>query len=276
MNKQLSMFDIHSFDYLLKDKIQNERDILIKKGSGFAKGKLRILAFYNLNNPTNQEFANFLKNEYGQGGCSNGIYSEQHGEKGISISFKNGATHFFKWTDFSKMVAESIKNDEYIEEKDIPKTEFFEAKHQGSNYTHLMKTYDIVQGYDGNKLVTAHLSSCTQEQVTTRVEVFSNLYSHVDIGIHELINGIETGVYDNEFDIWEDIKNSLRRVSPSVFGGKKWLDEQGIAGMLADYKKKGYIFNYLRDSDIDHKGTFYNLRRRVNNGELSKEFLKRN
>lgn len=274
MNGQISLFDIFPIDYCQKSRKQNDIDILVRKGSGFVKGKLRILAFYNLNNPTITEFANFLKHEYGDGGCSVSDYWEHHNGSGISIDFRGRAKYKFTWTEFAKLVAESINNDEYVTDKDIPKDEYYVAKHMHGSYTHLRKSYQITYGYDGKKLITAHLSSCTKDNVCGMVESFSNKYSHVDISIHELVNGIECGTYETETEIWEDIKRSGRRVSPSIFGGKKFLDERGIADFLSNYKKHGYVFKSRDYVDEEyHNGTFYSLRLRVKRGELSKEFL---
>lgn len=274
--EQLNLFDIIPFDYCLKTKEQNDIDLLVRKGSGFVKGKLRILAYYNLTTPTMSDFAKFLGNEYGCGGCSNSAYSERHNSSGIEIYFKSsGQSYKFNWAQFAKLVAKSIENDEYINEKDIPKTEFFEARENHGNYTHLVKTYQISQTYDGKKIINAYLSSCTQEQVTGMVELYSCRNSHVDIGIHELINAIETGIYDSEIEIWEDINRNLRRISQSVFGGKKFLDENGVREFLSYYKKQGYVFSKKDKEEIDHRNTFYDLRRRVKSGEISAEFLKK-
>ena len=73
---QISMFDgakqLSMFDLLEKPKkTQYEEDILyaVNHGSGFELGKARILNFYNRQNPSLQQFSQFLCDEYGLGGC---------------------------------------------------------------------------------------------------------------------------------------------------------------------------------------------------------------
>ena len=99
----------------------------IMRGSGFEGGKFRIEAFFQENNPSTQEFADFLKNEYGTGGhTANGnIFSVDHDSKGIQFTLRsvdNGIskeTFDFSWTEVAKLTADLIQHDKYITQKDI-------------------------------------------------------------------------------------------------------------------------------------------------------------
>lgn len=274
---QISLFDLIPFTVCQKSQEQLDIDTLVRKGSGFCHGKIRILAFYQINQPSTKEFGDYLKNEYGQGGASNGKYSEMHDSRGISIEFKIDKRKYkFSWPEFAKLVAKSIEADEYMTEADLPKNEYFEARHNHGNYTHLLKDYYFGYAYDGRKIVKAALHSCTEDVVKGKmVDHFSNRYSHVDIHIHEIIRAIESGAYDNVGDIWEDIKFSGRMISPTAFGGKRWLDEKAIDEYFDSWKKTGSVHGDGREvcEDLDDEDRFYSSRLRVVRGEISKEYF---
>ena len=99
----------------------------IMRGSGFENGKFRIEAFFQENHPSTQEFADFLKNEYGTGGhtADGNIFSVAHDSKGIQFTLRsidNGIskeTFDFSWTEVAKLTADLIKHDKYITQDDI-------------------------------------------------------------------------------------------------------------------------------------------------------------
>ena len=126
--------DVNRFEELHKE---------IMRGSGFEGGKFRIAEFFQENNPSNQEFADFLKNEYGTGGhtADGNIFSVDHDSKGIHFTLRsvdNGIskeTFDFSWTEVAKLTADLIQHDKYITQKDIDrrnrrgsKTEKFDIK----------------------------------------------------------------------------------------------------------------------------------------------------
>ena len=110
--------DVNRFQELHKE---------IMRGSGFEGGKFRIEAFFQENNPSNQEFADFLKNEYGTGGhtADGNIFSIAHDSKGIQFTLRsidNGIseeTFDFSWTEVAKLTADLIQHDKYITQSDI-------------------------------------------------------------------------------------------------------------------------------------------------------------
>lgn len=110
--------DVNHFEELHKE---------IMRGSGFEGGKFRIAEFFQENNPSNQEFADFLKNEYGTGGhtADGNIFSVAHDSKSIQFTLRsidNGIskeTFDFSWTEVAKLTADLIKHDKYITQDDI-------------------------------------------------------------------------------------------------------------------------------------------------------------
>lgn len=110
--------DVNRFEELHKE---------IMRGSGFEGGKFRIAAFFQENHPSNQEFADFLKNEYGTGGhtADGNIFSVAHDSKSIQFTLRsidNGIskeTFDFSWTEVAKLTADLIQHDKYITQDDI-------------------------------------------------------------------------------------------------------------------------------------------------------------
>ena len=113
----------------------------IMRGSGFENGKFRIAEFFQENNPSNQEFADFLKNEYGTGGhtADGNIFTVDHDSKGIQFTLRsvdNGIskeTFDFSWTEVAKLTADLIQHDKYITQSDIDRMNQRESKTEKSD-----------------------------------------------------------------------------------------------------------------------------------------------
>lgn len=113
----------------------------IMRGSGFEGGKFRIAEFFQENNPSTQEFADFLKNEYGTGGhtADGNIFSVDHDSKGIQFTLRsvdNGIskeTFDFSWTEVAKLTADLIQHDKYITQSDIDRRNQRESKTEKSD-----------------------------------------------------------------------------------------------------------------------------------------------
>lgn len=124
--------DVNRFEELHKE---------IMRGSGFEGGKFRIAEFFQENNPSNQEFADFLKNEYGTGGhtADGNIFSVDHDSKGIHFTLRsvdNGIskeTFDFSWTEVAKLTADLIQHDKYITQSDIDRKNQRESKTEKSD-----------------------------------------------------------------------------------------------------------------------------------------------
>lgn len=124
--------DVNRFEELHKE---------IMRGSGFENGKFRIEAFFQENHPSNQEFADFLKNEYGTGGhtADGNIFTVDHDSKGIQFTLRsvdNGIskeTFDFSWTEVAKLTTDLIQHDKYITQDDIDRRNQRESKTEKSD-----------------------------------------------------------------------------------------------------------------------------------------------
>lgn len=93
----------------------------IMRGTGFQDGKFRVKQFYDEKKPTNKEFADFLKNEYGIGGHSGDdvISFVDHDSKGMYFTLRSDEKFQFTWSDVAEMTSGIIDKGEYITQNDI-------------------------------------------------------------------------------------------------------------------------------------------------------------
>ena len=87
-------------------------------GSGFSGGKLRIYDFFE-NNRDKKARADFLKNEYGQGGHSHALSgttgsSEDHSAKGLEYKKAGCDSVLFNWTQVADRIASLIRQERYL------------------------------------------------------------------------------------------------------------------------------------------------------------------
>ena len=105
-------------------QLVNER--IVRKGSLYEGGKIRIAAFY-ANNPTPKEAVEFLKNEYGTGGCS--LSGLAGGAKafldfnrlGFSIRYDNKIESYYMWPDIEKVIRHLMADGTYLTEEEHEK-----------------------------------------------------------------------------------------------------------------------------------------------------------
>ena len=96
-------------------------DYVVCRGSNVVDSKYRIYDQF-LRKQTPQENIDFLKNEYGWGGSSNGIpgtgYWEQHDTNGITISRRQDGSapsdYLIRWTAAEKRIRQLIELDRYL------------------------------------------------------------------------------------------------------------------------------------------------------------------
>ena len=96
-------------------------DYVVSRGSNVVDSKYRIYDQF-LKKQTPQENIDFLKNEYGWGGSSNGIpgtgYWEQHDTNGITISRRQDGSapsdYLIRWTAAEKRIRQLIDLDRYL------------------------------------------------------------------------------------------------------------------------------------------------------------------
>lgn len=87
----------------------------VRRGTGFENGKQRVLDFYQNNQPTTAELAEFLKKEYGIGGHSgNGdLLMVDYDRKGISFILKSGASYTHSWLNVAVAIESQINGKSY-------------------------------------------------------------------------------------------------------------------------------------------------------------------
>ncbi|MGN8626208.1 DEAD/DEAH box helicase family protein [Bulleidia sp. HCP3S3_F2] len=97
---------------------------VIKSGSGFADGKMRIYEQFQ-NSFSAKDNANFLKNEYGIGGSTHAGgfegYNQDHDAKGLLIRKgygDNAPKVLLKWSEVAKQISDLIRADNYLNDKE--------------------------------------------------------------------------------------------------------------------------------------------------------------
>ena len=93
----------------------------LMRGTGFVGGKFRVSEYYADHQPSQKEFAVFLKDEYGIGGHSGitPIYMANHGASGIEIELETHEKYSYKWNEVAKETAALLDAGTYITSKDI-------------------------------------------------------------------------------------------------------------------------------------------------------------
>ena len=101
---------------------QDEIDYRLSRGSGISNGLFRIYDFF-LNHTDKKELADFLKHEYGTGGCSPALVgawhsSEDHDSKGIRLR-KGGfldpsAEILLKWPKVAERIQKLMETDRFL------------------------------------------------------------------------------------------------------------------------------------------------------------------
>ena len=100
-----------------------ERDALLRvdlrRGTGFEDGEKRVADYFAKNHPTDAEFAEFLKKEYGCGGHSGPNQPDVgYDSKGIHIRTADRARAYnYTWIEAAKTLRGMIENGEYLPEK---------------------------------------------------------------------------------------------------------------------------------------------------------------
>lgn len=136
---QLTLFDLMGDT---SDKEENEKEEFIKhelkRGSGVERGKMRICHEY-AKNPTIDEYAEFLKHEYGTGGYGCGEYDGWHDAKGVHLKYRDVEKWktlmevHLKWNEVACYIADLIDDDEYLTADEKIEFENYQAQRYGSD-----------------------------------------------------------------------------------------------------------------------------------------------
>ena len=105
---------------VVDEKMQLLRDDL-SRGSQFVNGKLRIAEFFEKQQPSDKEFADMLREEYGTGGHSGPDMPDvSYDGKGIHIiSADKKGNYQYTWTQAAKEIRGMIERGDYITPADI-------------------------------------------------------------------------------------------------------------------------------------------------------------
>ena len=139
--QQFSLFDLMGESSEKEEKDLKEylieRDL--KRGSGFERGKMRICHEY-AKNPTERDFADFLKNEYGLGGYGDGQYGASYDAKGMRLVMRDKdnydeilAQADLKWNEVATRIADLIDDDNYLTAEEKIEFENYQAQRYGSD-----------------------------------------------------------------------------------------------------------------------------------------------
>ena len=110
---------------------QDEIDSVLRRGGNVAGGRNRIYEFF-MEHHDEKETADFLKHEYGDGGCTPGIQGsdlsdEWHDAKGIRLSkgqiSNPSLTTLVKWTQASSRTRQLIRMDDFLSPEELEKYE---------------------------------------------------------------------------------------------------------------------------------------------------------
>ena len=110
---------------------QDEIDSVLRRGGNVAGGRSRIYEFF-MEHHDEKEAADFLKHEYGDGGCTPGIQGsdlsdEWHDAKGIRLSKGQIAnpslTTLVKWKQAASRTSQLIRMDDFLSPEELEKYE---------------------------------------------------------------------------------------------------------------------------------------------------------
>ena len=122
MNHQISIFDI------VEDL--DRMDKSLQRGSGFAGGKIRIYAAALQSDI--KDFAEFLKEEYGIGGCTTSDGFLDYNSKGVRIGRWHEEPDECSWSDAAKKIKKLIAMDLYLNEREKEIIKRLTEKHGGA------------------------------------------------------------------------------------------------------------------------------------------------
>lgn len=181
----------------------------IMRGSGFQDGKFRINDFYSKNKNMN-EFVQFLKNEYGNGGHSGEgeVKFAHHDGKGIEIITHDDKIYKYSWNEVAKAIKSAIDENTYITSNDI-ENRIHNAKfylencdlteYEAERYRKILSEY----GLGVATIYEQELIDLIKEQVKENDGVFSEHYSiSISPAVFELPEGtLRISEMDTKFHV---------------------------------------------------------------------------
>lgn len=132
LDHQLSIWEILGDEKNEK----NEKEAWITRGlqggSGFENGRVRIFAAV-MHMKNTRELIDFLKEEYGTGGCSHeGGFIDYTPAKGITFrKWKSNEETVLTWKQAADRIMELIKRNNYLTQKDMARIDAIRADNGG-------------------------------------------------------------------------------------------------------------------------------------------------
>ena len=199
---------------------------VLKRGSGFEDGRIRIYEKYQ-KNPTTEEFARFLKDEYGVGGFGRyGGDNSDHDAKGIRMSYlgEHGekiVEAFLKWNEVAVRIADLIDANDYLSDEDKAKIAKIESIVSGMVESGTQNTND-------SSWVIYFDEFGKDEEFVRKNErmILSRLSEREEVAeIERLENGVDLTFYlkycPNYEDIWDELAQNTPAAEPQESAQEK-------------------------------------------------------
>ena len=247
------------------DKVRKLLADEVLRGSGFQDGKFRVNNFYSKNKNIN-EFAQFLKNEYGTGGHSSEgeVKFANHDGKGIEIITQNNIVYDFKWNEVAKATAFAIDANIYITEEDVAKR-IHHARFQLENYSDSLseeerKYYtDILSEYRLGvaTIYEQELSNLVKEQIKEDDAVFSDHYSIITpSAIYNLPEGtMRISEMDTKYHIADyryDVEKGEFIISGHTNTNVRKMIKNSLEAALVEKNAETTYLNKQERDDLSH------------------------
>ena len=202
MNRNvLSVLDFNDLVTLSDDEKESVRteplsreaalQLELMRGTGFVGGKFRVSDYYADHQPSQKEFAVFLKDEYGIGGHSGitPIYMANHGASGIEIELETHEKYTYKWNEVAKETAALLDAGTYITSKDIQR-HIRDAK---DTIEHFDPVYDTLASLENAKAALRKYEPEALAEETPAPEKEPEMTTKSDVAIGDRFRNLTTG-----------------------------------------------------------------------------------
>ncbi len=190
---------------------EDEIDAFLQGGGAYSDGRLATYAFF-IQDKTDKEKTDFIKERYGIGGCSHALsgadnsHADYNG-KGLKLargSFSNPDVEvLLKWPKVAKRVAALIENDNYLKPSDYSRMPDYEREQMAGRivnfYYHLPD--HIIRPWEGNPDIFHHRDDVVS--LLSNPDGQEGLLRHMDEVIAELPLDFEN--YEEKVQILTDL-----------------------------------------------------------------------
>ena len=201
-------------------------DAVMLKGSGFVRGKLRIYDFFKKTH-SSKERADFLKDEYGIGGCSPAVSctstNMNYDSNGIKIrrgySDQAPSIHL-KWNDVEKRIALLVKRGVYLNKKETE--EYAEWLEENKKVTERNEDPEIINAKEELKIEKEESKNLIAASLGDKIIILPKMW----LALANIVNVKKTfRLFDSDYE---------------VYVGKEKKDEERIRFFMNEYKDRVY------------------------------------